>query len=125
MKQLTNSLLALFSVAGLAAITSACAPVPVVDSGATHEINLAAARSVTQRNACMRCHGVTKEKIGPTYSAIASSYRGNPDAENILYQHLISGEGGKCFDRVTDEHRIPLTKNPEAIRNVVRWVLAQ
>ena len=107
-------------VAGLTVASSAFAADPAAD-----DANAKAAKSLALRNSCLRCHGVTKKKEGPTYTEVAAKYKGKPDAEERLYQHVTSGELAKLSDGHEENHKIIRSQNEAATRNLVRWILAQ
>ncbi len=117
--------LALLGIALLAGVTSGCAPVTVADEAALPGIDVASARSLAMRNNCLRCHGLSKHKEGPTYAEVAAEYRAKPDAENRLYDHLTSGRGKIMSDGHIEHHKTISARKPEEIRNLVRWILAQ
>jgi cytochrome c len=117
--------LALLGSALLAGITCGCAPVPPAEDGALPGVDVAAARSLAMRNNCLRCHGLSKHKEGPTYAEVAAEYRGKPGAEDRLYEHLTSGKGKVMPDGHVEHHKTISDRKPEEIRNLVRWVLAQ
>jgi len=87
----------------------------------------AAKRLATQNN-CFKCHSVEKDKDGPAYKKVAEKFRGKPDAEARLIEHITSGEKAKFPDGHEEEHKIVKTSPPkdmEQIKNLVRWILAQ
>jgi cytochrome c len=118
-----NSTVAQFGAAFLFGVT--CAPVAMAQDAAAPAIDAVAAKSLALRNSCLRCHGVTKKKEGPTYAAVAAKYSGKPDAEGRLYEHLTSGEVATMSDGHKELHKIIGTKKREEIRNLVRWILSQ
>ena len=117
-----NALVAL--VVALSAVTT-CVPVATAMEAAAPAVDAEAAKSLAQKNSCLRCHGVTKKKEGPTYAAVAAKYNGKADAEDRLYEHLTSGEVAKMSDGHTEYHKIIGTRMPDEIRNLVRWILSQ
>ena len=108
-----------------AAMAGGCAPAPLADNAAPPSFDAVAARSMAMKDHCLRCHGVARQKEGPSYAAIAAEYRNKPDAEGQLYKHLTSGEGPTSADPHKDTHKIVHSQSPAEIRNLVRWILAQ
>jgi cytochrome c len=88
-------------------------------------VDAVAAKSLALKNSCLRCHGVTKKKEGPTYAEVAAKYKDKPDAEQKLYDHLTSGEIAKMSDGHKEYHKIIGTMDADQIHNLVRWILAQ
>jgi cytochrome c len=95
------------------------------DVAAPAVVDAAAAKSLALKSSCLRCHGVTKKKEGPTYAAVAAKYKDKPNAEDKLYEHVTSGEIAKMSDGHKEYHKIIGSKKPEEIRNLVRWILSQ
>jgi cytochrome c len=118
MKQLTRPVLA-----SLVAGTALLLLVP-----AAHAVDADAAKALAKQNNCFKCHAVDKEKDGPSYKKVAEKYRGKPDAENRLIEHITSGEKAKFPDGHEEEHKIVKTSPPKdmaQVKNLVQWVLAQ
>ena len=47
-----------------------------------------------QKNACLACHGMDSKLIGPSFRAVASRYKDQPDAVNTLSVKIMSGGQG-------------------------------
>ncbi|MBU3614164.1 c-type cytochrome [Polynucleobacter sp. Latsch14-2] len=87
-----------------------------------------AAKALAKQNNCFKCHAVDKDKDGPSYHSVAEKYKGKPGAEAKLINHITSGEKAKFPDGHEEEHKIVKTsppKDPEQIKNLVQWILAQ
>jgi cytochrome c len=84
-----------------------------------------AAIRLARSSSCLRCHGVNKKKEGPSYKVIAEFYRSNKDAEEVLIEHVTMGAKVKLSDGHKENHKSLADKNPEQIRNLIRWILAQ
>jgi cytochrome c len=87
-----------------------------------------AARALARQNNCLKCHSIDKEKDGPAYKDVAAKFKGKPNAEARLIEHITSGEKAKFPDGHEEEHKIVKTSPPkdmEQIRNLVQWILAQ
>ena len=82
---------------------------------------------------CTSCHGQSEkhlagDKDGPSYHSVAEKYKGKPGAEAKLINHITSGEKAKFPDGHEEEHKIVKTsppKDPEQVKNLVQWILAQ
>ena len=86
-----------------------------------------AAKALARQNNCLKCHAVDKEKDGPTYHSVAEKFKGKPNAENRLIEHITSGEKAKFPDGHEEEHKIVKTSPPkdmEQIKNLVQWILS-
>lgn len=93
-------------------------------SGPTLAADAEAAEKLARREGCLRCHGIDRGKDGPAYKTIAEKNRGKADAEARLTKHLSSGHKVKFEDGHEEDHKIPKTKDPEQIKNLVQWILS-
>ncbi len=87
-----------------------------------------AAKALAKQNNCFKCHAIDKDKDGPSYHSVAEKYKGKPGAEAKLINHITSGEKAKFPDGHEEEHKIVKTsppKDPEQIKNLIQWILAQ
>jgi cytochrome c551/c552 len=91
---------------------------------ADEPVDADAAIKLARSESCLRCHGETKKKEGPSYAVIAAFYRSNKDAEDAIYEHITTGPKVKLTDGHKEKHKAILDKTPEQIRNLVRWMLA-
>jgi len=107
----------------LSAIAAACLLTLSVYASAAVDVD--AAKALARENNCFKCHGVDKEKDGPSYKKVAEKYRGNPGAEAKLIHHVTSGEKAKFPDGHEEEHKnIQGKASQEAIKNLVDWILS-
>ncbi|MFZ4478817.1 MAG: c-type cytochrome [Rhodoferax sp.] len=125
MKHNTHLALGLLCATLLAAAMIACAPATVRRTAAGLECDPVAGKALAQKDHCTACHGVNKQKSGPSYSAVAKKYYGNPNAEADLYEHLMAGNGVKRPDGYLEFHKCIANEKPEKVQNMVRWVLSQ
>ncbi|HEY0844898.1 MAG TPA: c-type cytochrome [Noviherbaspirillum sp.] len=89
-----------------------------------HALDATAAEKLARQEGCLRCHGIERAKDGPAYKTIAEKNRGKADAESRLISHLSSGKKVKFEDGHEEEHKIPKTKDPEQIKNLIQWILS-
>jgi cytochrome c len=90
-------------------------------------LDVEAAKALARQNNCLKCHAVEKEKDGPAYHAVAEKFKGKPNAEARLIEHITSGEKAKFADGHEEEHKIVKTSPPkdmEQIKNLVQWILS-
>ena len=91
-------------------------------------VDVDAAKALAKQNNCFKCHAIDKDKDGPSYHSVAEKFKGKPNAEAKLINHITSGEKAKFPDGHEEEHKIVKTsppKDPEQIKNLVDWILAQ
>jgi cytochrome c len=94
---------------------------------ATADVDVEAAKALARQNNCFKCHGATKEKDGPAYSAVAEKYKGKDGAEARLIEHITSGEKAKFPDGHEEKHKIVKTSPPDdmaQIKNLIDWILS-
>jgi cytochrome c len=87
-----------------------------------------AAKALARQNKCFDCHAIVKDKDGPAYHKVAEKYKGKPNAEARLIEHLTTGEKAKFPDGHEEDHKIIKTspaKDMDQIKNLVQWVLSQ
>jgi len=88
-------------------------------------VDVEAAKLLARDNNCFKCHGIAKPKDGPAYDKVAEKYRGKAGAEEKLIHHVTSGEKVKFADGHEEEHKnISGKASPEAIKNLVEWILS-
>jgi len=93
-------------------------------SGSTLAADVDAAKALARQNNCFKCHGETKDKDGPALKKISEEYKGKPEAEAKLINHLTSGEKVKFPDGHEEAHKIVEPKDPAGIKNLVDWILS-
>ena len=130
MKNRSNIITLLFGVIPMMFAFSAVAaePAAVVAEPAAAQpaaVDADAAIKLARSSHCLRCHGVTKKKEGPSYKVIADFYRSNKEAEEVLIEHVTMGAKVKLSDGHKENHKAIADKTPEQVRNLVRWILAQ
>jgi cytochrome c len=95
-------------------------------SGSALAVDAGAAKKLARQESCLRCHAVDKKKEGPSYQAIAYKYKGQPDAQGKLVEHITVGDDRvKLSDGHMEDHKITKTKDTERINNLIAWILAQ
>ena len=107
----------------LAAAMVACAPATATRTGTQLSCDAEAAKALAHKDRCMRCHNMTKPKLGPTYSEMAVKYQSIPDADDVLYKHLTTGEAAMMSDGTELYHKNIADHSPEKVRNMVCWIL--
>ena len=83
-----------------------------------------AAKALARKNSCLRCHGIDKEKDGPSFVSVAAKYRGKANAEARLIAQITTGEKVKFPDGHEEHHKIIKTGDMGEIRNLVNWILS-
>ena len=132
MKNRSNIITLLFGVipmmvafSAVAAEPAAVAAEPAAAAAKPEAVDADAAIKLARSSHCLRCHGVTKKKEGPSYKVIADFYRSNKEAEEVLIEHVTMGAKVKLSDGHKENHKAIADKTPEQVRNLVRWILAQ
>ena len=71
-----------------------------------------AAKDLMKQNKCTQCHGMDKDKDGPSFKKTAAKYKGKADAEATLVKHLTSSPKVKLADGSEEEHKVVKTTPP-------------
>jgi cytochrome c len=119
----------LLAVAVAAAALTLSAQVPAADEPGgkvvAFTVDSDAAESLARREGCLKCHGVTKDKEGPSFRKVASKFKDKPDPNARLLKHITSGEMVKFSDGEEEEHRIIKTRDENALANLIQWILSR
>jgi cytochrome c len=86
-----------------------------------------AAKGLAEQNNCLQCHGIKKDKDGPSFLKTAEKYRGKADAESEVVKHLNSGKEIKLADGTKEKHKVIKTIPPNdaaQVKNLVQYILS-
>ncbi|BAL95546.1 putative cytochrome c-551 [Rubrivivax gelatinosus IL144] len=83
-----------------------------------------AAEALVRRNNCLKCHGVDKDKDGPSFQKTAKKYRGKAGAVDRVVEHLTSGEKAKFPDGHEEDHKIVRAERAD-LENLAQWILSR
>ena len=105
-------------------------PAPVAVAGdapakAAIAVDADAAETLARREGCLKCHGATKDKEGPSFRKVAGKFKDKADAEELVLKHIRSGEMVKFSDGEEEEHRIIRSQDEDAVMNLIRWILSR
>lgn len=95
----------------------------IISFNVTAEVDADAAKALAKENGCFRCHGIDKDKDGPSFQKSATKFKAFPDGEAKLLNHLSSGEPAKFPDGTILPHAI-LKSDADASKNLVDWILS-
>src|SRR5664279_2153236 len=88
------------------------------------EVDADAAKAFAKQNNCFRCHGVDKDKDGPSFTKTAAKFKADPKGQEKLLHHLSSGETAKFPDGHEEAHMILKSDDPKETQNLVDWILS-
>lgn len=86
-----------------------------------------AAKALAEQNNCLQCHGIKKDKDGPSFLKTAEKFRGKADAEAEIVKHLNSGKEIKLADGTKEKHKVIKTIPPNdaaQVKNLVQYILS-
>ncbi|MEY2633167.1 MAG: hypothetical protein RIR00_1821 [Pseudomonadota bacterium] len=86
-----------------------------------------AAKALLQSNNCTQCHGIKKDKDGPSFLKTAEKFQGKATAVDDIVKHLTSGKKVKLADGTSEEHKIAKTIPPNdtaQLKNLAQWILS-
>ncbi|NCF11449.1 MAG: c-type cytochrome [Gammaproteobacteria bacterium] len=87
-------------------------------------VDVKAAERLLKKGKCTNCHSVTRDKEGPSFRSIAQKYRGNPEAEVRVFEHMTSSPE-VCVDGHDESHEPLRFDDLDEVTNLARWVLSQ
>lgn len=96
-------------------------------SGGALAQDVDAAKDLMKQNKCTQCHGMDKDKDGPSFKKTAAKYKGKADAEATLVKHLTSSPKVKLADGSEEEHKVVKTTPPNdkaQVANLVKYILS-
>lgn len=97
-------------------------------SGAALALDVEAAKELVQQNNCTQCHGIKKDKDGPSFAKSAAKFKGKPNGEEEIIKHITSGKKVKLADGTEEEHKVVKTIPPKdmaQMKNLAQYILAQ
>ena len=80
-----------------------------------------AGQTLVQASDCLRCHGMDRRYVGPSFRQIADRYREQPDAANYLARKIREGSVGVWGRTVMPRH--PKVTEAQS-SDMARWLLS-
>ena len=80
-----------------------------------------AGQALVQGSDCLRCHGMDRRYVGPSFRQIADRYREQPDAANYLARKIREGSVGVWGRTVMPRH--PQVNEAQS-SDMARWLLS-
>lgn len=87
-------------------------------------VDVEAAKALARINDCFKCHAADKDKRAPSMEKIAAKFKGVPDAQAKVIQHITSGPLVKLSDGSEIKHKIINTSDPKELENIAGWFLS-
>ena len=90
-------------------------------------LDVEAAKGLAEQNNCMQCHGLRKDKDGPSFMKTAEKYKGKANAVDELVKHMTSGKDVKLADGTTEKHKVAKTmpaNDAAQLKNLAQYVLS-
>ena len=116
MKNVISALAAASAILSLSAYAAAPAATPAAAPAAGD------VEGKFKTAACIACHSPTAKMVGPAYKDIAAKYRGNKDAEKLLFDKVRKGGAGVWGPVAMP----PSTAVSDAdLKAMIKWILAQ
>ncbi len=94
-------------------------------SGGAYAVDEEAAKALTKKSDCAKCHAADQDKMGPSYKKIAAKYKGKADAEEKVTKLITTTATVKLTNGTELSHKTINTKDAKEIKNLVQWILAQ
>ena len=93
---------------------------PVAGVAEVPQTSSLAGQALVQASDCLRCHGMDRRYVGPSFRQIADRYREQPDAANYLARKIREGSVGVWGRTVMPRH----PQVNEAQSSEARWLLS-
>ncbi len=90
-------------------------------------LDVEAAKGLAEQNNCMQCHGLRKDKDGPSFMKTAEKYKGKATAIDDLVKHMTSGKKVKLADGSEENHKVAKTmpaNDVAQLKNLAEYVLS-
>lgn len=100
---------------------SSSAATPVAGVAEVPQISSLAGQTLVQASDCLRCHGMDRRYVGPSFRQIADRYREQPDAADYLARKIREGSVGVWGRTVMPRH--PQVTEAQS-SDMARWLLS-
>ena len=97
------------------------AATPVAGVAEVPQTSSLAGQTLVQASDCLRCHGMDRRYVGPSFRQIADRYREQPDAANYLARKIREGSVGVWGRTVMPRH--PQVTEAQS-SDMARWLLS-
>ena len=90
-------------------------------------LDVDAAKDLMKQNKCTQCHGMEKDKDGPSFKKVAAKFKGKADSEAKLLTHLTTAPKVKLSDGSEEEHKVVKTtpaKDEAQVKNLIQYVMS-
>ena len=94
---------------------------PVAGVAEAPQTSSLAGQALVQASDCLRCHGMDRRYVGPSFRQIADRYREQPDAANYLARKIREGSVGVWGRTVMPRH--PQVNEAQS-SDMARWLLS-
>ena len=94
---------------------------PVAGVAEVPQTSSLAGQALVQGSDCLRCHGMDRRYVGPSFRQIADRYREQPDAANYLARKIREGSVGVWGRTVMPRH--PQVNEAQS-SDMARWLLS-
>jgi cytochrome c len=85
-----------------------------------------AAKALSKKNDCFKCHAIDKTKKGPSYKKVAAKYKDKDKAEaqEKIIKSITTGPKVKLEDGTEENHK-KIEADPKELANIVQWILSR
>lgn len=97
------------------------AATPVTGAAEAPQTSSLAGQALVQASDCLRCHGMDRRYVGPSFRQIADRYREQPDAADYLARKIREGSVGVWGRTVMPRH--PQVTEAQSL-DMARWLLS-
>ena len=79
-----------------------------------------ASAELAQQKACLACHAIQHNRVGPAYSQVAQRYATRPDAVEYLSNSIKNGGGGRWGMGAMPRQNL----SEDEARQLAQWILS-
>ncbi len=79
-----------------------------------------ASAELAQQKACLACHAIQHNRVGPAYSQVAQRYASRPDAVEYLSNSIKNGGGGRWGMGAMPRQNL----SEDEARQLAQWILS-
>ena len=91
---------------------------------AQQAVDVEAAKALARTNDCFKCHAADKDKRAPSMQKIAAKFKGVPDAQARVIQHITSGPMVKLTVGSEIKQKIIHASDAKELENIADWFLS-
>lgn len=82
-----------------------------------YAVDAEAANALAKQNNCFTCHGLDKDKVGPSFTKLGQKFKPLADGKDKILTHLANGGAAK-------NHLVIKSDDVEQTKNLADWIIS-